>query len=421
MWYAIDFGTSNSLISFVMEDQNPILLELEENQTILRSVIFSSEQDLFYYGREAIEQFQVASGEGRLFRSLKKFLPEPSFKGTDVFGRHMKIEELVALFLSEIKKRADQQCGYDVTNVVLGRPALYSLDPIKDQLAEDRMKKAAKLAGFKRVEFCPEPVAAGLNSNSANEEKCVLVCDFGGGTSDFTLLKIGASQFKKEDVLGLSGVFVAGDSIDGRIMRDFVSSHFGKDITYRIAGGSNLLNFPRNILTKLCNPAHINFLKERETWEFLKELELWAQSDEDKRIFEQLFCLVEENLGYSLYSKIEESKIHLGNNNESVLKFRQSQISIDMIIERFRFEAAIQREIEQIFSALENVFEQSNTSKCEVSFVYLTGGTSQMPLIKNKLEGIFGREKIVQAEAFQSVAQGLGQYARNIMIQEKST
>jgi len=417
MWYAIDFGTSNSLLSFVKEGAAPQLLDLEKGSQILRSLIFSPESDHYFFGAEAITRYQEMGGEGRFFRSLKKFLPEPGFKGTEVFGRRMKIEELIATFLREMKKRADEQSGFDVTNVVLGRPALYSLDPKKDKLAEERMRRAAELAGFKRVEFCPEPIAAGLNTDPGNGEKLILVCDFGGGTSDFTLLKTGQGEFHQENVRGLSGVFVAGDAIDGRIMRDFISSHFGKDVKYRMPMGDTLLSFPRKFLSKLCNPAHIVFLKERETWEFLKELEQWMVEGEDQRYFNQLFCLVEEDLGYPVYASIEKSKIELGLlgfEEECIFKFNHPGIDIEMPIARAAFEQAVQGELDEIFEALEQVFKQSGLTPKDVDQVRITGGTGQMPLVQNRLEATFGQDKIEMSEVFQSVVQGLGKYAAGL-------
>jgi hypothetical chaperone protein len=414
MWYAIDFGTSNSLLSFVDNKGAPKLLNLEKGGPVLRSLIFTPEKDSYFFGAEAIDHYQDAGGEGRFFRSLKKFLPEPGFKGTEVFGRRMKIEELIATFLREMKRRADIECGADVVNVVMGRPALYSLDPKKDELAQERMHKACLIAGFKRVEFCAEPIAAGLNTEPGHKEEIVLICDFGGGTSDFTLLKTGAGDFKKEHVLGLSGVFVAGDAVDGRIMRNFVSSHFGKDVKYKTPVGDQLLSFPRKFLTKLCNPAHIVFLKERETWEFLKELENWVVEGKDQRYFEQLFCLVEEDLGYPVYASIEKTKIQLGLEDKAAFSFHHPGIGIDMEIEREQFNSSVEGELEEIFNALQRVFDQSGLRPEEVHKVSITGGTGQMPLIRERLESLFGKEKIQMGEVFQSVVQGLGRYAAEL-------
>tara|TARA_R110000868_G_scaffold117600_12_gene312396 strand:+ start:16954 stop:18207 length:1254 start_codon:yes stop_codon:yes gene_type:complete len=415
MWYAIDFGTSNSLLSYIEDGQAPRLINLDKNGPILRSLIFTPEKNKFYFGSEAIDKYQDSAGDGRFFRSLKKFLPEPGFKGTEVFGERMKIEDLIATILRDMKTKADQQVGKNVENVVLGRPALYSLDLKNDQLAEDRMRRAAELVGFKRIEFCPEPIAAGLNVEADGLSKNVLVCDFGGGTSDFTLLKTGTERFTKENVLGLSGVFVAGDAIDGRVMRDFISAHFGKNITYKAPMGSNVLRFPKILLTKLCNPAHIAFLKERDTWEQLKELELWSVGDEDQRYFNQLFALIEEQLGYPVYAQIEKSKIELGEKSSTFYQFKNSSIDIDQPIHRSEFENAIEPELENIFESLEKVFAQSELSHKDIDEVRITGGTGQMPLVQKKLVSLFGEEKIIRNDAFQSVVQGLGLYAQSLI------
>lgn len=414
MWYGIDFGTSNSLLSFVQKGEAVRIINLENNGPILRSLIFTPDEGEYYFGAEAIEKYQELGGDGRFFRSLKKFLPEPGFKGTEVFGKRMKIEELVATFLREVKRRGDLEVGQNVENVVLGRPALYSLDPEKDKLAEVRMKKAAELAGFKRVEFCPEPVAAGLDVEAEVSEQAILICDFGGGTSDFTLLKKTSECYSSKDVLGLSGVFVAGDAFDGRVMKNFVSSEFGRDVLYKAPMGNNLLGFPKKLLKKLCNPAHIVFLKERENWEFLKELEQWSVGGKDEKYFKQLFCLVEEQLGYPVYAKIEETKIELGEKSSRYL-FNHPGIKIDMQIDQKEFELAVAPELEDIFASLDKVFLQSGLEKNEVSLVRITGGTGQMPLVQARLKELFGAEKIQMNEVFQSVVHGLGKYAENLI------
>jgi hypothetical chaperone protein len=414
MWYGIDFGTSNSLLSFVQKGEAPRVINLENNAPILRSLIFTPDKGQYYFGTEAIDKYQELGGDGRFFRSLKKFLPEPGFKGTEVFGRRMKIEELVATILREIKRRADEEVGHNVENVVLGRPALYSLDPKKDQLAQERMKTAAELAGFKRVEFCPEPIAAGLDVEMELSDKAILICDFGGGTSDFTLLKNSKAGYSTDDVLGLSGVFVAGDAFDGRVMRSFVSSEFGRDVKYKAPMGNNLLGFPKKLLRRLCNPAHIVFLKDRENWEFLKELEKWSVGGDDEKYFKQLFCLVEEQLGYPVYSKIEESKIELGSKSSRFL-FEHPGINIDMMIDKKEFEIAVEPELDDIFASLEKVFIQSGIKIEDVSLVRITGGTGQMPLVQARLIKLFGSEKIQMNEVFQSVVQGLGKYAENLI------
>lgn len=416
MWYAIDYGTSNSLLSYVKAGERPVLLNLEGESPILKSLIFTPRKDSWFLGSEAIEKYIEHSGEGRFFRSLKKFLPEPGFKGTDVFGRRMTIEELIAVFLREMKTRADKECGENVTQVLLGRPALYSLDPSRDRLAEERMKKAANMAGFERVEFCPEPIAAGLDIENSEVEKNILICDFGGGTSDFTLIQSSKEEFNDSHVKGLSGVFVAGDAMDGRIMRDFISEHFGKNVTYKAPMGNNILSFPKKLLKKLCNPAHIAFLQEKENWEFLKQLESWSVGEEDQKYFNQLYCLIEEQLGYPVYAEIERSKITLGTESETTYSFDHPGVKISMPLTQESFGKAIDKELGEIFGSLEKVFEQSKLNYEDISEVRVTGGTGQMPIIQRELESRFGAHKMKQNEVFQSVVNGLANYTEKLLL-----
>src|SRR5690242_3839499 len=135
-YYAVDFGTSNSLLTYVSDDGQVIPVPLDpENGFVLRSLFYTPEKNRWYYGSEAIKEYVNHEGEGRFFRSIKKFLPEPGYGGTTVHNRNLTISELVATFLREMKVRADQFTGKKVEKIVLGRPALYSLDKDNDQLA----------------------------------------------------------------------------------------------------------------------------------------------------------------------------------------------------------------------------------------------------------------------------------------------
>lgn len=160
--------------------------------------------------------------------------------------------------------------------------------------------------------------------------------------------------------------------------------------------------------------THIMFLKERDTWEFLKDLEKWSVGGEDERYLRQLFCLVEEQLGYPIYSCIEKTKIELGTEPKSKFMYKYSEIDIEMVIGREEFDQSVQVELDDIFASLNKVFEQSNLSAQDIDQVRITGGTGQMPLIRKRLEGMFGAEKINQAEVFQSVVKGLGRYAQTL-------
>jgi hypothetical chaperone protein len=415
-YYAVDFGTSNSLLSYVSETGQITPIALENGGNVLRSLLYTPENNKWFFGAEAIAEYVNHEGEGRFFRSIKKFLPEPSYNGTIVFNRNMGISDMVAVFLKEMRLRANKVTGKNIEKIVLGRPALYSLTKEHDQLAQDRMQKAAEQAGFKEVVFCPEPVAAGLDYNtSSQKEKVVIIADFGGGTSDFTLMKIHQKQYSQDDILGLSGIFAAGDALDGMMMRDFISPHFGSKFEYKIPGGTNVLKFPKNLLTKICSPAHITHLREKDTWEFLQHIEKFALSGEDSQKMQQLFTLVESQLGFPLFNEIEKTKIRLGKNAESNFQYEFPGISIDQPVSRAGYEMSVTQTVDDIMNTMMDVFTQSGLRPSDVDEVILTGGTSQFPMLQQRLEGVFGKQKLLEHNIYQSVVNGLAQYAKKLI------
>jgi len=415
-FYAIDFGTSNSLLSYVSETGVIRPIQLEAGANVLRSLLYTPENNKWFFGNEAINEYVNHEGEGRFFRSVKKFLPEPTYNGTIVFNRNMNISEMIAVFLKEMRERANKITGKNVDRLVLGRPALYSLVKEHDQLAENRMRKAAEIAGFKEIIFCPEPIAAGLDYNSASQnEKIVLIADFGGGTSDFTLMKIHQGQYSQNDILGLSGIFSAGDALDGVMMRDSISPHFGSKFEYKIPGGNNVLKFPKNLLTKICSPAHITHLREKDTWEFLQHIEKFALSDEDSKKMQQLFTLVECQLGFPLFHEIEKTKIKLGKLSESTFEYHFPGIEISQSVSKNGFDNSVTQTVDDIMASMMDVFTQSGLDSSAVNEVILTGGTSQFPLIQARLEAVFGKSKLYEHNIYQSVVNGLAQYAKKLL------
>jgi len=418
-YYAIDFGTSNSLLSYISNDGDITPIPLEgDDQHILRSLLFTTKKDEWYFGEEAIEQYMENDGEGRFFRSLKKFLPEAGYKGTDVHNKKMNISELIATFLREMRVRANKSIGKDIERVVLGRPAKYSSNADYDQLAEDRMKEACLLAGFKEVEFCPEPLAAGLDYDKDNqEEKLVLIADFGGGTSDFTLMKLHSGTYSQEDILGISGIFKAGDALDGEMMLKFIANHFGAHFEYKIPMGNNILKFPRTLLKKISNPAYITHLREKDTWEFLQKIKKFSIDKESEKQMDQLFTLVECQLGFPIFNEIEKSKIALsiGVEDYHQFDFEYPGISIQERISPKLYTEKMMPVVEDIIASMMDVFNQAGLEPNQVDQVCITGGTGQFSLIQKSLADIFGKDKLVEHNIFQSVVGGLSQYALKLI------
>lgn len=417
-YYAIDFGTSNSLINFISDTKEITPIPMEgDNNYILRSLIFTMDQKSWFFGNEAVDEYSDNDGEGRFLRSLKKFLPDANFNGSEIHNKKYSIEDMIAVFLREMKARADKYIGFKVENVVMGRPAKYSLSPELDQLAEDRMRKACELAGFRSIHFCPEPLAAGLDFDKNNtNKKIVLIADFGGGTSDFTLMKLHEGQYTQDDILGLSGVYKAGDALDGQMMLKFISKHFGSQFEFKLPMSDKVLNFPRALLKKICSPAHITHLREKETWNYLKTIHPFAKDEESKRQLDQLFALVEWQLGYTIFQKIEDSKIAMCTENADSHTFKFSHVEIDIKedILKTKYNEVMNNVVNEIIEAMMQVFEQSGLKPGDVDEVVLTGGTAQFTQIQNRLIDIFGKDKLIEHDIYQSVVGGLSQYATQL-------
>ena len=416
--YAIDFGTSNSLLAATTAEKTLGTISLDPaagDSSVMKSVFYTSEPGHWQFGEEAIKQYTYEGGSGRLFRSIKKYLPEASFTGPQVHGRTLSLSDLIAVFLKRLKTTADQHFEADVTRVLLGRPARFSMDDDKDQLAEKRLAQAAKMAGFKEIHFCPEPVAAAYDFRSQlKEPKLVLIADFGGGTSDFTVVRLGPQAFTAKDVLALGGVALAGDHFDSSMMKQDIAPHFGSQVTYRVPMGGVDLSLPKQLVQKICHPADIVFLGRKNVWQYLQDVERYAKSDEDKRRMRQLFTLIEEHLGYRLFSVIEASKRELSSNHVAQFIFKESDIAIELAITRQRFEEISADVSCKILAALDATVAQAGLTFSDIDLVCCTGGTAKIPILNAAMSERFGAAKLTEHNHFHSVILGLAERAREL-------
>lgn len=413
--YAIDFGTSNSLLVPV-GDQGPLppvpLDPAAERPEVFRSILYFDQSRHIHYGAAAIQRYSQESMNGRLIRSFKRFLPTKSFESTVIVGRTWKLEDLVATFLREMRERADAHLGAKVTRVVFGRPALYAEEPENDLLAETRMRRAAEAAGFETIEFLPEPIAAAYRyRKEIVKPETVLVADFGGGTSDYTLIRISKQDFKREDVLSVGGAPVAGDALDGAIMRKKVVKHFGGEVQYQVPFGDNILKMPTSLMSYLCSTAHIQLLNSRENRDFLSRVKSWSLGREDEDRMEQLETLLDQQLGFAVFESIERAKRGLSDSELSKIQYEYPGISIDEPMTRSEFKTIASNETDRIFTALDDTLNRAGISADQVSRVCLTGGTAKATVVRAELERRFGKDKLEEFRHFTSIAEGLAEYA----------
>jgi hypothetical chaperone protein len=416
--YAIDFGTSNSLLAAANREKThpPIALDDDAaDPTILRSILFFGDNRHRSTGARALRDYVANGLRGRLIRSIKRFLPSSTFVSTQIGDARLELEDLVGALLGEMRTRANAHFGADVDRVVLGRPAVFSRDREEDALAEARLVRAADRAGFREIRLCPEPIAAAHDyRRTLAHDEVALVADFGAGTSDFTVVRLRKAGYQASDVLAIGGVPLAGDAYDGALMRHRIAVHFGSEVNYRMPFGGNVLTMPRHLTEKLCSPADICWLARRDVAQFLREVRGGALGPDDRRRIDQLLCLAEDGLGFSIFEAIEHAKIELSRQPSTRFHFQYPTMDIDEVIDHRAFAIASAEQTDAILGSLDETVRSAGIRADDIDVVCATGGTAKVPAILAGLRQRFGDERLRQLRTFHSVIQGLAERARDL-------
>jgi hypothetical chaperone protein len=414
--YAIDFGTSNSLLAAANAERvfPPVPLDSAAREpTILRSLLYFSDDARWFFGDSALQHYVAQGMRGRIIRSIKRFLPMASFTDTAIGSKRIRLEELIGIFLREMRTRANAHFGTDVKQVLLGRPARFSENPEDDALAERRLEQAARLAGFERVAFCAEPVAAAHDFEAQiGASTMLLVADLGGGTSDFTVAKLEGTEVR--DVLAVGGVPTAGDALDGSLMRHKIARHFGSEVTYRVPFGKNVLSMPLPLVEKLCSPADLSVLARSDVTNFLRDVQAGSLGESDREHIEQLLCLIEDALGFQLFEAIEATKRALTDLEVAPFDFEYVDIGVHDTVRRVEFDAYIAPHVAKIEARMLETLATARLTPADIDLVCITGGTGRVPAVRERLLAIFGVEKLHGLSSFHSVIRGLAERARSL-------
>jgi len=412
--FGIDFGTTNSALS-IYNNGTVEVVPMDENDSLgnlMRSVLYFSEENEIFCGNEAIRVYVEEGACGRFMQSIKTFLPNTNFHYTEIFGKRYGIDDLVAIILKQIKARGEAYVGCEVESVVLGRPVVFSTDATKDAVAQQRLEKAARKAGFKNIWFQYEPVAAALAFESTlqpGEERTVFIGDFGGGTSDFSVIRVKGNAFdrsdRRKDILALGGVYVAGDKFDSQIMWEYVAHYFGRYARYKTMGKTELTAIPKNIIYTLCQWHRIPLLRARTTRELIRVIK---ENSDDRPLIENLENIIDDNFGFFLFQAIEQAKCELSSNEQATIRFSERNLSINEPITMIDFETINAENFARIEACIDGVIAQSGLTPAEINTVSLTGGTSRIPYVQALFAKRFGQEKLENRDAFTSVAHGLG-------------
>lgn len=414
---AIDFGTSHSLVGALQDGQRRDALAIDpgaDDPTLMRTLLYFPNADVCFYGAEALKQFTDNDLEGRLFRSFKSHLANQHYLGTSIDNRILSLETMVGLFLLEIKKRSEKILGTTINKAVIGKPARYSMDEVADEFALHRMQKAAEYAGFTEILFVPEPLAAALEfRREIQEEKTILIGDFGGGTSDFTIMKISKKPFQKSDVLAVDGCPLAGDALDSVFMSRRLNRSFGAQTQYRLPLSENLLKMPSGVMDRLNKPSQIVHLKERDTYHFIKEVQKCALKDEDKAAIERLFIMIEDQQIFQFFEEIERTKKVLSRKSTAHFNFDYPDLETTDVFSTTEFREWSENVKNDIIAALERCLASAELKAEQIDYVFLTGGTAHVPFIQKEFENRFGAHKMQTKNFFHSILSGLIESAKS--------
>lgn len=418
----LDLGTTNSALAFA-EGGHVSLAQFAHREGVsdtFRSILYfqpgdGTRRSAAFAGPTAIAQYLDDEGAGRLLQSLKSYLADRGFDATSIFGRNYSLTDLLSFLVRTLRADAERERGPVGGRVVVGRPVHFAgADTADDDaFAEGRLRKAIVAGGFDEVVFEYEPVAAAYYYETRlDHDELVLVADFGGGTSDFSLIRVGPRSRAPgaERILGNDGVGIAGDAIDAKILHHVVAPALGLGSTYQSMLGKEL-PAPVWLYAKLRRWHHLSFLKSKRTTELLREM--LDQSNERAKI-EAFIHIVDFDLGYRLYRAVEQAKVALSSADRATFFFEDDPVRIEREITRADFEAWIADETTAMSTCVDRTLAQAGVVPNDVDRVFMTGGTSFVPAVRRIFESRFGAEKLVVGGEMISVASGLALRAEDL-------
>jgi len=414
----IDFGTTNSALALASPD-GAVRLARFGGETTYGSILYFDEHDSaargtlrVVAGPEAIQSYLSAKAPGRLIQSMKSYLASALFNQTQILGETFSLEELIGIFLRSLRKSAEAQFGELGSTLVVGRPVHFSgtKEHKDDDFAEGRLRAAFANAGFTKVSFLPEPVAAAYKyQRQLDHDELVLIADFGGGTSDFSLVRLEAESGAV--VIGNDGVGIAGDTFDSKLVRNLVAPMLGLGSQYRSQFGK-VLPVPNWLYEHLERWHYLSFLKTRKNMELLRQIRFQAL---EPRKINALIDLVDHDLGYRLYQSTERTKCALSEDNRAVFHFDDAAVTIDEAVARVEFEQWIAPQVSQIGACVDRLLNNCHIASQDVDAIFMTGGSSFVPAIRKIFAQKFGAATPIRTgQEFTSVAEGLAIHALSL-------
>ena len=424
-------GSEYNLRSMIyVDDHHRVRLGVDAVQTFLREdtgrpvvleekVVGTIENTVASQGFETGEQggpitiiYDVHVNEdvgirGRLLQSIKTGLRSSAYRGTKIFGRFYTVEELIASILRHVRQRSEAYLGQPVDGALIGRPVIFSDDGAEDRLAEEKLRRAANLAGFAEVDFLPEPLAAAaFYVNRTPRAQTLLVFDFGGGTLDLTVIKVhtDTGQEVQQEVLSAVGVLVGGDDLDSAIMRGKVAPYFGTESAIDVNFDGRLVPFPEPLAQLLEQWQTIPALTRPENIPIIKR---GIQYGNDRAAFGALETLATQNYGFALFQAIEQAKRELSEADAATIRLQVGDFPLAAELARIEFNRLIAYEQAEVRRGIREAVAAAGLQPQEVDVVVATGGSSSIPAFQALLRHELPGAELVVSDVFGSVTGGL--------------
>ncbi|MDD3677145.1 MAG: Hsp70 family protein [Thauera propionica] len=401
----IDFGTSNSTVGWLRPDASTLLVLEDDKPTLPSAVFFNADEDSTHFGRDALEQY-LEGYEGRLMRALKSLLGSSLIDGqTEVGGRALRFRDLLASFIGELKCRAEMQAGRAFDQAVFGRPVHFvDDDEAADRKAQDTLEAIARQVGFSEVSFQFEPIGAALHyERSLTAEEVVLIADIGGGTADFSLVRLSPERARRDeradDLLGNAGVHIGGTDFDRALSLDCVMPLLG----YRglMKNGAHI---PASLYFQLATWHTINFAYSRQAWADLQNIYRDAAARTE---LDRLARLVSQREGHWLALQVEQAKIDLSTAAAAHLDLNRLEDGLQHTITTADFVAATATLVERVGECVGQLLQDAGLRRDQVDTVYFTGGASGVPQLRARIAAELPAARSVEGDLYGSIGAGL--------------
>jgi hypothetical chaperone protein len=407
MHCGLDFGTSNSTLAAIGPGGAPFMLPLEAAQkTVPSALFFDFSADEVLIGRAAQAAYMTGA-DGRLMRALKSILGSSlADEKIRIKSRLLPFVDIIGLFIAELKRRGEAAAGAPLARVVAGRPVHFvDDDTAADQLAQRQLEVAIRAQGFQEIAFQFEPIAAALDyEQQIAGEELGLVIDLGGGTSDFSIVRVSPDRARAADrhgdILATAGVHIGGTDFDRLLSLARVMPRLG----YRTETADGKRPLPSGPYYDLATWHRINQLY---TPQMLAELRSTAREAADPARAADMLSIVAHREGHRLAAAVEAAKIDLTDAETASVSFSGEEVSLSVTIGRAQLARALERSIDRIAATIEETLRGAGLAAGRVDTLILTGGSTRIPAIMARLHMLFPEARFVETDAFGSVGLGL--------------